>query len=193
MCSASSHAATCAAWASASEYTATVRTPRRRAVAATRQAISPRLAIRILLNMGPSELLRGFPNHVVVHRVEPAALAAAALAQAERAADRPVARGPARRTLRADGKCARQLGFEKAPIGALAGVLRRRHLGHVVEARVVAGGRPQHQTAGREADAREISLDQGHPTVHVVADAAVAIAADGRQGVHLGLAAALGE
>ena len=43
------------AWlpASASEYTATVRMPRRRAVVATRQAISPRLAIRILSNMSP--------------------------------------------------------------------------------------------------------------------------------------------
>jgi hypothetical protein len=37
--------------ASASEYTATVFTPRRRAEAATRQAISPRLAIRILSNI----------------------------------------------------------------------------------------------------------------------------------------------
>src|SRR5712691_4872569 len=35
---------------SASEYTATVRTPSRRAVRITRQAISPRLAIRILPN-----------------------------------------------------------------------------------------------------------------------------------------------
>ena len=38
--------------ASTSEYTATVLMPMRRAVAATRQAISPRLAMRILLNMG---------------------------------------------------------------------------------------------------------------------------------------------
>ena len=47
MCTASSHTATCLALASASEYTATVFTPRRLAVAATRQAISPRFAIRI--------------------------------------------------------------------------------------------------------------------------------------------------
>ena len=40
--------ATCSASRSASEYTATVRMPSRRAVRATRQAISPRLAIRIL-------------------------------------------------------------------------------------------------------------------------------------------------
>ena len=48
---ASSQASTWAACASASEYTATVRIPRRLAVAAMRQAISPRLAIRILLNI----------------------------------------------------------------------------------------------------------------------------------------------
>ena len=51
MCTASSHAATCAACVSASEYTATVRMPIRCAVAATLQAISPRLAIRIFLNI----------------------------------------------------------------------------------------------------------------------------------------------
>src|SRR5581483_4237946 len=49
---ASSHAATCMALASASEYTATVRTPMRLHVRATRTAISPRLAIRILSNIG---------------------------------------------------------------------------------------------------------------------------------------------
>ena len=47
------------ALASASEYTATVRMPRRRAVAATRQAISPRLAIRILVNSVPAGSTRG--------------------------------------------------------------------------------------------------------------------------------------
>ena len=51
MCTASSHTATCLALASASEYTATVFTPKHLAVAATRQAISPRLAIRIFLNI----------------------------------------------------------------------------------------------------------------------------------------------
>src|SRR6187399_731473 len=50
MCTASSQAATCAAWASASEYTATVPMPIRRAVRATRQAISPRFAISSLVN-----------------------------------------------------------------------------------------------------------------------------------------------
>src|SRR5205814_3626422 len=48
---ASSQSVTCKAPTSASEYTATVRTPIRRAVRATRQAISPRLAIRILSNI----------------------------------------------------------------------------------------------------------------------------------------------
>src|SRR2546422_9782004 len=48
---ASSQAATCIASASASEYTATVAIAMRRAVRATRQAISPRLAIRILSNI----------------------------------------------------------------------------------------------------------------------------------------------
>ena len=51
MCTATSQAATWRALASASEYTATVRMPRRRAVAATRQAISPRLAISKVSNM----------------------------------------------------------------------------------------------------------------------------------------------
>src|SRR6516165_4831778 len=48
---ASSQSATWRLPASASEYTATVRTPSRRAVIATRHAISPRFAIRILVNM----------------------------------------------------------------------------------------------------------------------------------------------
>ncbi len=49
--SASSHSATCSAPASASEYTATVRMPSRLQVRATRTAISPRLAMRILSNI----------------------------------------------------------------------------------------------------------------------------------------------
>src|SRR5438093_7647111 len=51
MCTASSARRACRALASASENTATVRTPRRRAVLMTRHAISPRLPIRILVNM----------------------------------------------------------------------------------------------------------------------------------------------
>src|SRR5688572_11882184 len=47
---ASSASATCRASRSASEYTATVRTPRSRAAVITRQAISPRLETRILRN-----------------------------------------------------------------------------------------------------------------------------------------------
>src|SRR5262249_28687864 len=59
---ASSASATWRASRSASEYTATVRTPRARAVAITRQAISPRLAIRILPNMSAlGRYPRGFP------------------------------------------------------------------------------------------------------------------------------------
>src|SRR3954468_13392710 len=50
MRSASSASLTCRASRSASEYTATVRMPMRFAVRITRQAISPRLAIRILRN-----------------------------------------------------------------------------------------------------------------------------------------------
>src|SRR5881394_3242618 len=46
----SSASFTCSAPRSASEYTATVRIPMRFAVRITRQAISPRLAIRILRN-----------------------------------------------------------------------------------------------------------------------------------------------
>src|SRR5665213_1438360 len=48
---ASSARRTCRALASASEYTATLRMPSRRAVRSMRQAISPRLAIRMVLNM----------------------------------------------------------------------------------------------------------------------------------------------
>src|SRR5258706_14689285 len=52
MRNASSASATWSDRASASEYTATVAMPMRRAVRVTRQAISPRLAIRILANTG---------------------------------------------------------------------------------------------------------------------------------------------
>src|SRR5690554_8230858 len=51
MWKASSAMATCRASASASEYTATQRMPMRWAVWIIRQAISPRFAMRILLNM----------------------------------------------------------------------------------------------------------------------------------------------
>src|SRR5512143_1215246 len=54
MATASSASRTWRAFASASEWTATVRIPRRRAVRMTRQAISPRFAIRIFSNMGSS-------------------------------------------------------------------------------------------------------------------------------------------
>src|SRR5690606_12496875 len=68
---ASSQAATWRALASASEYTATVRMPSRRAVAATRHAISPRLAIRSLLNIGRLRVgvasgLRGHPGRAAL-------------------------------------------------------------------------------------------------------------------------------
>src|SRR5690606_22963482 len=68
---ASSQAATWRALASASEYTATVRMPSRRAVAATRHAISPRLAIRSLLNIGCLRVgvasgLRGHPGRAAL-------------------------------------------------------------------------------------------------------------------------------
>src|SRR6266571_4608873 len=58
---ASSASLTCSASRSAAEYTATVRTPSRRAVRITRQAISPRLATRSLPNtlafaLGPGRL-----------------------------------------------------------------------------------------------------------------------------------------
>src|SRR5687768_5162185 len=51
MAYASSACSTCSAWASMEECTATVRTASRRQVRITRQAISPRLAIRTLENM----------------------------------------------------------------------------------------------------------------------------------------------
>src|SRR4051812_45817935 len=50
---ASSARATCRASRSASENTATVRIPMRCALRMTRQAISPRLAIRMVRNIGP--------------------------------------------------------------------------------------------------------------------------------------------
>src|SRR5690606_32384073 len=52
MHTASSASSTCSAPASASEYTATVAMPMRRAVLITLQAISPLFAIRIFLNIG---------------------------------------------------------------------------------------------------------------------------------------------
>src|SRR5690606_17254750 len=58
MWTASSASRTCSARASASEWTATVAIPSRLAVRMIRQAISPRLAIRILLNIAPSLLVR---------------------------------------------------------------------------------------------------------------------------------------
>src|SRR6185503_20563481 len=62
---ASSASATWRASRSASEYTATVRTPRLRAAAITRQAISPRLAMRILRNT-----LALLPRRLDAHRLE---------------------------------------------------------------------------------------------------------------------------
>src|SRR3546814_2227718 len=53
---ASSARRTCCASASASEYTATVAMPSRRAVRITRHAISPRMAMRIFSNMRVSAL-----------------------------------------------------------------------------------------------------------------------------------------
>src|SRR5256714_15497959 len=52
MRNASSASAACRDCASASEYSAPLAMPMRRAVLVTRQAISPRLAIRILANTG---------------------------------------------------------------------------------------------------------------------------------------------
>src|SRR5258706_13890294 len=57
MHSASSAKRTCRASRSASEYTATVAIPIARAVRMMRQAISPRLAIRIFLNIGAFDRL----------------------------------------------------------------------------------------------------------------------------------------
>src|SRR6185436_7260950 len=62
---ASSASATWRASRSASEYTATVRMPMRRAAAITRQAISPRLAMRILRNT-----LLFLPRRLDAHRLE---------------------------------------------------------------------------------------------------------------------------
>src|SRR5690606_9395563 len=67
---ASSAVATCRALRSASEYTATVRAPRRFAVRMTRQAISPRLAMRIRSNtasppLHPEHAEAGFPDRRV--------------------------------------------------------------------------------------------------------------------------------
>src|SRR6185312_11740041 len=54
--------ATCIDLASASEYTATVAIPMRRAVRMTRQAISPRLAIRIFLNISQRDVVVLLPR-----------------------------------------------------------------------------------------------------------------------------------
>ena len=63
MATASSAISTCSASLSASEKTATVLMPMRRAVLMMRQAISPRLAIRILLNITPlREKRQSFPS-----------------------------------------------------------------------------------------------------------------------------------
>src|SRR5664280_745286 len=63
MCTASSARRTWRAFASASEYTATVAMPIFRAVLMTRQAISPRLAINILVNMRGLRLRSGVWRH----------------------------------------------------------------------------------------------------------------------------------
>src|SRR5580704_13164479 len=75
MCTASSAARTWRAPASASEYTATVRMPRRRALRKMRQAISPRFATsRLLINVpSPAALhaehtVRGALLGCVAHR-----------------------------------------------------------------------------------------------------------------------------
>src|SRR4249920_3762787 len=69
MRTASSAIATCGACASASEWTATVAIPIRRAVRITRQAISPRLAIRSLANISGS---RPPPLARVLHQLREA-------------------------------------------------------------------------------------------------------------------------
>src|SRR5690606_14108025 len=61
---------TCRAPASASEYTATVSIPRRRQVRMTRQAISPRLAIRRRLNNGLAGMAGPGGNRGAGHAVE---------------------------------------------------------------------------------------------------------------------------
>jgi hypothetical protein len=55
---------TCSACSSASEKTATLRRPIRRAVRMTRQAISPLLAMRRVRNMGAATYIRNTPNVV---------------------------------------------------------------------------------------------------------------------------------
>src|SRR6185369_6619256 len=70
MATASSQLRTCSAPASASEYTATVAMPRRRQVAAMRQAISPRLAMRILrIFRALAETIRLHPEHAEARRL----------------------------------------------------------------------------------------------------------------------------
>src|SRR5712692_7532224 len=67
MRNASSARATWRDCASASEYTATVAMPMRRVVLATRQAISPRFAIRILANTGRALFFLGALFHRLRH------------------------------------------------------------------------------------------------------------------------------
>src|SRR6476659_5311400 len=69
MHTASSALRTCSAYASASEYTATERTPSRRRVPCTRHAISPRFAIRTLSNTVDSRVPEQQPDRRRVVRV----------------------------------------------------------------------------------------------------------------------------
>src|SRR6185295_4800324 len=68
---ASSASATWRASRSASEYTATVRTPMARAAVITRQAISPRLAIRILRNMSVFRLRHADRSQIALYVAAP--------------------------------------------------------------------------------------------------------------------------
>src|ERR1035438_9097938 len=64
---ASSAKRTCRLWRSASEYTATVRIPRSLQAQMTRTAISPRLAMRILLNRTDGKQSLPILHRLAVH------------------------------------------------------------------------------------------------------------------------------
>src|SRR3954447_12488669 len=67
MQTASSASSTCRAFLSASEYTATVAMPILRAVLMTRHAISPRLAMRIFLNMAKAPPPCGLARRIALN------------------------------------------------------------------------------------------------------------------------------
>src|SRR5450830_435963 len=124
--------------------------PMRRAVEATRQAISPRFAMRIFLNIQGSPKSR-CPDDLVVHGVKLAGLAFSGLAEAQGTAHGPVAGGPAHMARRADGKGTGHRGSEELAVEAFAGALADGHLVQGVDTTLGLGRRHGGHTGAGEA------------------------------------------